>query len=233
MDNKQRLQKLIAQVGLCSRRQAEQMIKDGKVYLNGEKANLGDRASWEDKIEIDGEQIAKKVKIVWYLLNKPAGYITTVRDQFNRPTVMDFFDNKTHLFPVGRLDYNTTGLLLITNDGELANKLLHPRNKIERIYLAKLDYSLADWELDFLNTTSLNLDGVISKQKIEKVSSRKYKITIWQGSNHHVKKIFAIAKKQVIELKRIGFANLELANLPEGQFRKLSDLEIKKLTLLV
>ncbi len=135
----ERLQKVIATSGVSSRRKAEELIKNGKVRVNGNIiTELGTKVSGEDIIEVNGATISRDVAKVYYILNKPRGVITSVKDEHNRPTVVDYINTDKRIYPVGRLDYDTTGLIILTNDGELANLLMHPKNKIPKTYIAKV-----------------------------------------------------------------------------------------------
>lgn len=228
-----RIHKFLSEMGISSRRNSEKLILESRVKINGKIAKIGQTVTNSDIIELDGNKITKKPNIHWYALNKPKNYITTRFDPENRPTIMEFFDKNTYFFPVGRLDFQTTGLILVTNDGELCNKLLHPSFKIERKYFVETNFSLNDEEINFLNQNKIELDNVKSIQKIKKISSRKYIATVWQGSNHHIKKIFGTINKKVVKLKRISFANIELGELKPGKWRKLSEKEIEMLKKLV
>lgn len=228
-----RIHKFLSEMGISSRRNSEKLILENRVKINGKIAKIGQTVTNSDIIELDGNKITKKPNIHWYALNKPKNYITTRFDPENRPTIMEFFDKNTYLFPVGRLDFQTTGLILVTNDGGLCNKLLHPSFKIERKYFVETNFSLNDEEINFLNQNKIELDNVKSIQKIKKISSRKYITTVWQGSNHHIKKIFVTINKKVVKLKRISFANIELGELKPGKWRKLSEKEIEMLKKLV
>ncbi|MCN0158268.1 pseudouridine synthase [Mesomycoplasma ovipneumoniae] len=224
-----RIHKFLSQMGIASRRKAEILINEKRIKINGKFAQIGQKISDLDVVEFDGQKINKKPKIVWYALNKPKNYITSRTDPQNRPIIMEFFDKNSYLFPVGRLDFETTGLILVTNDGETSNKLLHPSSKIQRTYLVKTDFNLNDEEINFLNNNEIYLDNVKSIQKVQKVASRTYIVKVWQGSNHHVKKIFISVSKKVLMLRRLSFATIELGNLKPGEKRKLSQAEILSL----
>lgn len=228
-----RINKLISQSGIASRREAEELIKKGKVLVNGKKAQLGQRVSWQDKIIINNQKVEKKQELKYYLLNKPKKTICTLKDNFNRTRVVDLIEDDSYLFPVGRLDYDTTGVLLITNDGDLSNKLTHPSSEIEREYRARLNKKLSFEELNFLNKNSVIINGKISKQTVAQVGPKSYLVTIKEGSYHHVKKIFECVEKEVLDLKRISFASLTCEKMMIGEYRKLKSFEIKYLKSLV
>ncbi len=231
MNNKNgiRINKYLSQSGFSSRREAENLIKSSKVKINGEIAILGQRVFEKDIVEINNNQIFIKDEKIYYLLNKPKKTICTLKDNFNRKKVIDLIDDSNYLFPVGRLDYDTTGALIITNDGELANKLIHPSSMIKRIYRARLDEPLNQKELLFLNSENVLVNGKKSIQQVNQVDNKSYLITISQGSYHHIKKLFEQVNKKVLDLKRNEFAGITIDKMPIGSYRKLKPYEIKLL----
>ncbi len=230
----ERLQKVIADRGYCSRRKAEELILKGVVYVNGLKVKeLGTKVESDDLIEVEGHllSVAKKE---YYLLYKPSGVITSTSDEKNRKTVVDMINTDARIYPVGRLDYDTTGALILTNDGEFANILMHPSNEINKVYLAKIDGILKKDELDALRN-GVVIDGVRTKKA--KVTIKKYNkssnmsqisITIHEGKNHQVKKMFEAVNHKVIKLKREKIGFFDLVGLKEGEYRKLTIKEIKR-----
>ncbi len=229
----ERLQKLLSQAGIASRRKSEELIKAGEVKVNGKIATLGDKATMKDEIVVKGQQIIKE-EPVYYLLNKPEKTISSLRDPEGRALVVDLIDDSRHIYPVGRLDYNTTGTLILTNDGDLANKLAHPSNEIIRVYRARLDAPLTDKELRFLNSENVKLDNKKVKQEVTQVDKKTYVIVLKVGSYHHVKKLFELVGRRVQGLTRIEFAGLShVGKLSRGQYRELSPKEVKRLKGLV
>lgn len=227
MDKKERIQKLISISGVASRRAAESLINEGKVLINGKVATLGDKGSFSDDITVDGISIQKQEK-VYYLLNKPTGTICTLKDPMNRTIVTSLINDNRYIFPVGRLDYNTTGTLLITNDGELSQKLTHPSFEIKRVYRARLSEPLTREQLNFLNSDKVMIDGKHSKQEVTQVDTRSFVVVLTSGMNHHVKKLFQLVNRSVVQLTRIEFAGLtHVGSLEKGQYRKLKPKEIK------
>ncbi|MGI6329892.1 MAG: pseudouridine synthase [Bacilli bacterium] len=230
-----RLQKVIAKSGYTSRRKAEELIKRGRVLVNGKVVQeLGTKVSKEDIIVVNG-LILKQEQKVYYLFYKPRGVVTTVKDDKKRKTVLDFFPLKERIYPVGRLDYHTSGLLLLTNDGELTNYLLHPKNEIEKVYLVKIK-GIVDNKIINQLKKGVFIDGSISKAKKIKVNKKDLEkqisfleITIHEGKNHQVKKMFNKVGLDVLKLKRICFSFLNLKGLKTGEYRKLTIREIKKL----
>jgi 23S rRNA pseudouridine2605 synthase len=228
-----RVQKLISQAGVASRREAEELIKKHKVSINGVIASLGQRAKMSDKIIVNGEELPQQQEHKYYIINKPKRTICTLKDNFNRTIITDLIDDDSYIYPIGRLDYNTTGVLLLTNNGELANRLAHPSFEVVRRYRARLDFKLEKNELSYLNGDNVIVNGKVSKQIIELIESKTYLITLREGSYHHIKKIFELVEREVIDLKRIEFAGLTVEKMMVGEYRKLKSPEIKSLKKLV
>lgn len=232
----ERLQKLIAASGYCSRRKAEELIKSGKVLVNGEVIKeLGAKASLADEILVEGNLIEYQEK-EYYLFYKPRSVVCTTKDDKGRKTVLDFFDDMDkRIYPVGRLDYDTTGLLLLTNDGEFANLMMHPKNKIDKFYVAKVSGIVTPNEIRTLKD-GVKIDnkkirpGRVKLKKIDKKNNTSIvEITIHDGINHEVKKLMEYIGHEVIKLKREGFAFLNLSGLKSGETRKLTKKEVKVL----
>lgn len=233
----ERLQKYLSECGVASRRKSEQLILDGKVKVNGKViTELGTKVSDNDEITVDGVYVKKEEK-EYYILNKPDKVICSVKDDKGRVTVVDLINTKEKIFPVGRLDYDTTGLLLLTNDGEITNKLTHPSGSIEKTYYVKADGIINIDDIKKLERGIL-LDGVLTKKakvklkKIDKKNRKSYvEITITEGRNHQVKNMFSSINHKVLKLKRIKYAffNIEELNLSIGEYRKLTIKEVKKL----
>ena len=230
----ERLQKIIAQAGITSRRKAEELIIQGKVKVNGEiVTELGTKVSEKDRIEVNNQIIEKEQK-EYYLLNKPRGVVTTTSDDKNRKTVIDLIPTSTRIYPVGRLDYDTTGVLLLTNDGEFANILMHPASKVEKVYIAKLEGIIKGEQINQLKD-GVNIDGEMvkaSRVKLKKVDSKTntcmVQITICEGKNHQVKRMFKSVGYEVMKLKREKEAFFDVKSLQSGEFRKLTPKEISK-----
>lgn len=235
----ERLQKVIAASGYTSRRKAEELIKENRVMVNGKVVNeLGTKVTYNDIISIDGEILNKNVKLEYFLLNKPRGVISSTSDKEGRTTVCDLIQTNTRIYPIGRLDYDTTGLIILTNDGDLANHLMHPSFEVEKTYVAKVDKLLEKDDIFKLKNKIIIEDRpvVIKRFKVKKKDLEKkmtlIEITIVEGRNHIVKKIFASLGCQVLKLSRIGYAFLDLNGLKSGEYRELSIKEIKKLYAL-
>ncbi len=230
-----RLQKAIADSGFCSRRKAEEYIVKGKVFVNGERiTELGSKVEGNEEIIVDGNAISKQDK-EYYILYKPRGVISSTKDDKGRKTVVDFFSSNKRLYPVGRLDYDTTGIILLTNDGEFTNMMLHPKNKIPKVYIAKLEGIIDGYSIKKIKS-GIVIDGIKCIPDRVKLKSADKKsntciveITIHDGRNHEVKRIFESAGYNVIKLKRESIAFLTLQGLSSGEFRKLTIKEVKQL----
>ena len=231
----ERLQKVIASSGICSRRKAEELIKQGKVVVNGQIVReLGTKVSYADTIEVNGKNLNQEEK-EYILLNKPRGVVTTTNDEYKRKTVLDLIETDKRLYPIGRLDYDTTGIILLTNDGEFANMMLHPKNKIPKVYIAKLEGIIDGYSIKKIKS-GIVIDGIKCIPDRVKLKSADKKsntciveITIHDGRNHEVKRIFESAGYNVIKLKRESIAFLTLQGLSSGEFRKLTIKEVKQL----
>lgn len=231
----ERLQKFIANSGYCSRRKAEELITLGKVGVNGKIIKeLGTKVDNKDIITVEGKKLNTERK-EYYLLNKPRNVISTVSDDKDRECVVDLINTRARIYPVGRLDYDTTGLLLLTNDGELASVLMHPSNEVVKTYAAKLE-GILDMESYFKIKKGILIDGVKIVPKRLKIKSKDeakntciVEISIVEGLNHIVKNIFKSVGYEVKKLKRETYGFLYLGNLKSGEYRTLTIEEIDKL----
>ncbi len=228
-----RLNKFLAESGIASRRKSDELISQGRVDVNGKTVSkLGlDIDPENDKIFVDGERVKPEQK-VYFMLNKPKGYVTTTSDERRRKTVIELIKTNKHIFPVGRLDYNTTGILLLTNDGDFANKLTHPRNKVERIYVAKINRPVSDKDKHRL-LTGIFVDRRKSKftkfELLHETNPLKVVVGTVEGRNHFVKKMFETLGYKVLELHRASFGKFKLDNLRVGEYREMTKKEIEKL----
>lgn len=232
---KQRLQKLIAASGLASRRQAEEWIRAGRVSVNGHTAQLGEQADpARDRVLVDGRALPQVEAKICLLLNKPVGYVTTRRDPQGRPVVSDLVrDERTRLFPVGRLDLTTEGVLLLTNDGDLAMRLSHPRHKVDKTYLVRLRGELSPAARRQLEAGVQLEDGLTAPARVSRVrragSHTWFELTIHEGRNRQVRRMCEAVGGTVSRLKRIRYAFLDLGELRPGQYRRLTDKEVARL----
>lgn len=234
----ERLQKFIASTGYTSRRKAEELIITGHVKVNGKTIyELGTKVESSDLIEIDGVLLngENKEQKVYYLLNKPRGVITSTSDDKGRKTVIELISTNKRIYPVGRLDYDTTGILLLTNDGELANLLMHPKSNIEKVYIAKVRGLIGKKELSKL-AYGVYIDGkktARAKSRIRRYDKKSdtsiVELTIHEGRNHQVKKMFEAIGYNVLKLKREKYSFLDIKDLKSGEYRLLNPKEVKKL----
>ncbi|KAB3534004.1 rRNA pseudouridine synthase [Alkaliphilus pronyensis] len=228
-----RLQKYIAACGVASRRKSEKLIESGKVKVNGEPVTeMGYKIDPDkDIVLVDGKEISEDEKKVYVVLNKPKGYITTVNDQFNRKKVTDLIDLPYRIFPVGRLDYDTSGLLLLTNDGELTYKLTHPKFKVEKTYISKIKGLLNADKINAFKNGLVIEDYITSPAKIKILSTEDnasiVEIIIREGKNRQIRKMCDAIGHPVLELKRIAMGEIKLGSLKVGAWRLLTKEEIK------
>lgn len=232
----ERLQKVIANSGYTSRRKAEELITSGHVYVNDELVTeLGFKVCGIDVISIDGNILNKDVKKEYYLLNKPREVICSVSDEAGRKTVVDIVKTETRIYPVGRLDYDTTGLVILTNDGELANILMHPKNNIYKTYIAKINGILNEEDFQkirkgiLIDNRKLKVDHIKVK-KIDKIKNTSLvEVTIHEGRNHIIRKLFEKLGYDVMKLHRSKLAFLTDDGIKSGEYRELSLKEVKTL----
>lgn len=233
-----RINKYIASCGVASRRKAEELILDGKVKVNGK---IIEELSYKvdenkDMVEVNNVKITLDEKLVYLLLNKPEGYITTVKDQFDRPSVIDLLSSvKERVFPVGRLDYETSGLLLLTNDGDLTYKLTHPKHEIDKTYVAKVKGILTEDEIKNFREGLYIEDYKTAPAKLKVLDSDKVKnistleIKIHEGKNRQVRKMCKSINHPVLRLKRMAMGKINLKNCKVGEYRYLTEDEVRYL----
>ncbi len=228
-----RLNKFLAASGVASRRECDKLISDGKVTVNGKLAKLGIDVGESDIVSVDGKIVKVKMN-EYYILNKPKGYISSVADDKGRKTVLDLMPHGVgRIYPVGRLDYNSEGLLILTTDGELAQHLTHPSNEVPKTYLVKIEGTFAESDLNPIRS-GIKIDGYKTKKcKAHIVETNKeftkIHITITEGKNREIRKLFAAIGKEVTLLKRIKIGEITLRGLDRGAYRKLNKQEIEYL----
>jgi len=232
-----RLNKYIASAGICSRREADKLIEEGKVKVNGKVATeLGVKVTAKDNVVVNGEEIQPE-EFVYILLNKPKNTISTTNDEKDRKTVLDVIEDATgkRVYPVGRLDRNTTGLLLLTNDGELAHRLMHPSYKIRKVYQVETNIILSDEQLGLLRKGVMLDDGAARAYKVDrhKVLANVIFMSVIDGRNHQVRRMIQAVDAEVISLKRTIYAGLTTDDLRQGRWRYLTRKEIHELRQLV
>ena len=228
-----RINKYLAQCGVASRRECDRLIAEGKVTVNGRPTGLGDDVSDGDNIKVEGRPVSVK-KNEYYLLHKPKGYLCTVSDDKGRKTVMDILgDGVGRIYPVGRLDYDSEGLLILTTDGELAQHLTHPSNEVPKTYLVKVEGRLTEADLNPIRS-GIEIDGYVTKKcRAHIVETNKdytkVELVLREGKNREIRKMFAAIGREVTLLKRTKVGELTLRGLDRGAFRKLTPAEVEYL----
>ncbi len=223
-----RLNKAISDSGYCSRREADTLIEKGRVTVNGEKSTLGDRVMPGDEVRVDGKLITENTAEVFIMLNKPVGITCTTDTRFD-DNVIDFVNHPERIFPVGRLDKPSSGLLLLTNEGDIVNKILRAGNAHEKEYIVKVDRHVTDEFLKRMGSGIPILDTVTKRCKVERVSRFEFRIFLVQGLNRQIRRMCEYLGYEVVALQRIRIMNLELGDLPVGQWRDLTAEELKTL----
>ena len=224
-----RLNKFIADAGVCSRRKADEMIKEGRVTVNKQEAVIGMEVSSGDVVRVDGEKIKINTNYEYYMLNKPKRVICSSEDKFGRKLAIDYIKSKKRLYTYGRLDYMTEGLIIISNDGDIYNHVMHPSKKLYKSYIAKLDKDITDDHLEALKH-GVVIDGRrTAPAKVKIVSKREIRIAIFEGRNRQIRKMLETLGYNVNSLKRIKVGELTLGNLQVGEYRALNEDEIEYL----
>ena len=232
-ESKIRLNKYLSEIGYCSRRAGDKLIESGRVSVNNEKANLGDRVNYTDEIKIDNKIIEKKSKRKIYLaLNKPEGIVCTTDTRVEKDNIIDFINYPERIFPIGRLDKPSTGLILLTNDGDIVNKILRTEHNHEKEYVVKVDKPLSQTIIDRMSKGVPILDTVTKNCKVQKINSTEFKIVLTQGLNRQIRRMCEYFNYNVISLKRTRIMNIKL-DTPEGQYRELTEKEINSLNKLI
>lgn len=231
-----RLQKFLAEAGIASRRRSEALINEGKVTINGNLARIGAKVNpVRDIVLVEGKKVELKSKKVYILLNKPVGYVTTVKDQFNRQTVMDLINTEERVVPVGRLDMYTSGALILSNDGDFIYRVTHPKHEIEKTYIAKVNGEVSDSDIQKLRDGVEIEDYTTKPAKVRILSYNKQKnlteieITIHEGKNRQVRKMIEAIGRKTIELERTKIGNISIQDLKVGKWRLLKNDEVDKL----
>ena len=230
----ERLQKYMARCGAASRRKSEEMISAGRVTVNGQTVSeLGYKVNEGDHVMLDGKPLNPESRKVYIALNKPVGYVSTVKDERGRKTLLDLVDVPERIYPIGRLDYDTSGLIFLTNDGEIYNKVIHPREEKNKVYIALVQGILTKEEIDSFEK-GMEIDGHLTASAEIKTRSilgknAQVEITIHEGRNRQIRKMCEKIGHPVITLKRISIGNIEIEDLPVGKWRYLTEKEVEQL----
>jgi len=222
------LNKFISSTGICSRREADKWIESGRVKLNGQIAKKGNRVFENDSVLLDNHPISSKPSLVYLALNKPPG-ITCTTDLKDPSNIIDFLNYPKRIFPIGRLDKASTGLILLTNDGDIVNKILREENEHQKEYIVKVDKPITAAFLKQMSNGLPILGTKTKKCELEKISSHVFKITLTQGLNRQIRRMCEFLDYRVVSLKRIRIMNIQLGNLKVGKWRDLNDDELQKL----
>lgn len=227
-----RINKFISKTGICSRREADEYIKAKRVTINGKIAELGSNVEAGDVVKLDGKQIGKKRKPVYIALNKPVGIISTT-ERHVKGNIIDFVDHKERIFPIGRLDKDSQGLILLTNDGDIVNKILRSENNHEKEYIVTVDKPITG---SFLNgmASGVKILGTKTKPcKVRRINDTVFNIILTQGLNRQIRRMCQVFGYKVVKLKRIRIMNIKLGNLKIGQWRNLTKEELSELMRLI
>jgi pseudouridine synthase len=223
-----RLNAWLARAGIASRRGADELIKAGRVTVNGEPGQLNTFVQADDDVRLDGETLAKQ-RLAYVLLNKPMGVVTTASDPQGRETVVDLVDHPSRVVPVGRLDVNTTGALLLTNDGPLAHRLAHPKYEVEKVYVAVVEGEPTDATLDQLRRGVELDDGMTAPSRVQRLGRQRVELSIHEGRNRQVRRMLDTVGHPVRSLHRSVYAGLTLEGLKLGTWRELQPSEVERL----
>jgi len=227
-----RLNAYLARAGVASRRRADELIKAGRVLVNGEPGQLNTFVAARDRVEVDGRRVTAQ-RLAYLLLHKPAGVVTTARDPEGRRTVVDFVPRDPRVVPVGRLDVDTTGALLLTNDGPLAHRLAHPRYGVEKVYEARVEGDPGDAVLQQLRDGVELEDGRSAPARARRLGAGRVELTIHEGRNRQVRRMLEAVGHPVVHLHRSAYAGLTLEGLEPGEWRELSAAEVAALSSAV
>ncbi len=229
-----RLNKYIADSGICSRRQADKYIEQGHVFLNGKRARIGDLVFARDKVRVNGLELEPREEedLVFIALNKPVG-ITSTTEKNVRDNIIDFVNHSTRIFPIGRLDKDSQGLILLTNNGDIVNKILRAGNEHEKEYIVTVDKPLTESVIQGMSNGVPMLGVMTKKCKIEQIAANTFKIILVQGLNRQIRRMCEHFGYEVVKLERIRIMNLKLKGLPLGEWRDLTDQEIAELNKMI
>lgn len=226
-----RLQKFLAYAGVASRRKAEELISTGQISVNGKiVTEMGIKVTGRDKVCYNGKPVVLESEKIYIMLNKPEKVVSTADDQFGRKSVVDCISGVfERIYPIGRLDYDTSGMILLTNDGDFANKLMHPSHLVGKTYIASTNKPFTPHVRDIFEQ-GIEIDGKVTRPaEIESLGGHEYKIVLHEGRNREIRRLFEAAGHRVVRLKRISIGNLDLGDLHEGEWRYLTEKEVNSL----
>lgn len=223
-----RINKYISETGICSRREADKIVEEGRVTINGQIANLGSLVQDDDKVSIDGKQIGKKRKHVYIALNKPVG-ITCTTERHIKGNIIDFVNHPERIFHIGRLDKDSQGLILLTNDGDIVNKILRAENNHEKEYVVMVNKLITPYFVQGMSKGVKILGTVTKPCKVTVIDNKTFRIVLTQGLNRQIRRMCQAFGYQVVKLNRIRIMNIKLGNLKIGQWRNLTTEELKEL----
>lgn len=224
-DNSISLNKFISSTGICSRREADKWIEAGRVKINGLVAQKGNRVTEEDDVTIDGKPLRSKPRLVYIALNKPPG-ITSTTDRRDKSNIIDFVKHPRRIFPIGRLDKASSGLILLTNDGDIVNQILREENNHEKEYIVTVDQPVTDRFLQRMGNGVPILGTVTQKCQVERIGKSVFRITLTQGLNRQIRRMCEYLGYKVVTLKRVRIMNIQLGDLKTGQWRDLTEAEL-------
>lgn len=227
-DNSISLNKFISSTGICSRREADKWIEAGRVKINGVVAQKGNRVTEDDDVTIDGKPLRSKPRLVYIALNKPPG-ITSTTDRRDKSNIIDFVKHPRRIFPIGRLDKASSGLILLTNDGDIVNQILREENNHEKEYIVTVDQPVTDRFLQRMGNGVPILGTVTQKCQVERIGKSVFRITLTQGLNRQIRRMCEYLGYRVVTLKRVRIMNIQLGDLRVGQWRDLTDAELRVL----
>ena len=227
-----RLNKAISETGFCSRREADRLIETGKVKVNGEVAGLGVQVTSDDRIEVDGQMITKEVPNIYLAFHKPVG-ITCTTDTSKKDNIVDFINFPERIFPIGRLDKPSEGLLFMTNDGDIVNKILRAGNNHEKEYIVNVNRKITKAFIRQMSNGVPILDTITKKCRVERINDFTFNIVLTQGLNRQIRRMCSHLGYEVTRLKRVRIMNIELGNLKRGEYRHFTPNELKEINRLV
>jgi 23S rRNA pseudouridine2604 synthase len=227
-----RINKFISETGMCSRREVDKLVEAGRITINGKRAELGSQVNEGDEVRVDGRTIGLKKKHVYIALNKPVG-ITSTTEQQVRGNIVDFVGHKERIFPIGRLDKDSEGLILLTNDGDIVNKILRSENEHEKEYIVTVDKPITPMFVKGMSS-GVHILGTVTKPcKVQQMDERTFRIILTQGLNRQIRRMCSAFGYEVRRLKRVRIMNIKLAGLPTGKWRDLAPDELGRLLQLV